>query len=172
MDPKDYMLPFGKHKGLYFEQIPFEYVLWLADYKISNNKNNPIREPLEELVDNIWSNKDANCGCTLGTKMHSAFCPMICLDSTREKTKEKTIKMIYEDEVSFDSAKHFKPWVWIYVNHKEAVENAREYVNESSKCFKCYKKIVPIGNSRKNGKSHNDWEDRKLHKKCWKSLGE
>lgn len=35
------------------------------------------------------------------------------------------------------------------------------------KCEMCKKSLVPIGTSRKGGKCHNDWSDRKLHKKCW-----
>jgi hypothetical protein len=36
-------------------------------------------------------------------------------------------------------------------------------------CTWCGKSLVAIGNYRKNGKPHNDWQDRKLHKKCWKT---
>ncbi len=172
MDSKDHIMSFGKYKGLYFEQIPFDYVLWLASIKLSNNKSNPIYDPFEELVDNIWNNKDSKCGCTTGTKGHSVFCSMYCLDNDRDKTREKTIKLIFEDKVSFNEVKYLKPWIWVYVNYQATVSNAKKYVEESEKCYMCYKKLVPIGNSRKNGKSHNDWEDRKLHKKCWLSLGE
>lgn len=34
-------------------------------------------------------------------------------------------------------------------------------------CEYCRKKLVPIGNARKNGKLHRDWNTRKYHKKCW-----
>lgn len=37
---------------------------------------------------------------------------------------------------------------------------------ESKKCVYCDKNLRPIGNARKNGKLHNDWESRKYHKKC------
>ena len=39
-------------------------------------------------------------------------------------------------------------------------------------CIFCNKVLVPIGNKRKNGKCHEDKEDRQLHKKCWKILKE
>lgn len=39
-------------------------------------------------------------------------------------------------------------------------------------CEFCNKKIVPIGNSRKNGKNHSDWYNRKYHKKCWVTMME
>ena len=38
------------------------------------------------------------------------------------------------------------------------------------KCVGCGKPLVAIGNSRKNGKAHNDWPTRKYHKKCWREL--
>lgn len=34
-------------------------------------------------------------------------------------------------------------------------------------CSECGKKLVAIGLSRKNGKSHPDWDSRKMHKKCY-----
>ena len=37
-------------------------------------------------------------------------------------------------------------------------------------CEHCDKPLTPIGTSRKNGKNHNDWYSRTLHKKCWKEL--
>lgn len=30
--------------------------------------------------------------------------------------------------------------------------------------------LPPIGNSRSNGKYHNDWNGRMYHKKCWKQM--
>ena len=46
-----------------------------------------------------------------------------------------------------------------------------------TKCIKCNKALKKIGTERKNGttlRNHNgkDWEDRQLHKKCWKELKE
>ena len=34
-------------------------------------------------------------------------------------------------------------------------------------CLYCNKTLVPIGNSRINGKFHDDWQTRKYHKKCY-----
>ena len=34
----------------------------------------------------------------------------------------------------------------------------------------CGNRLVPIGSSRSNGNEHNDWNNRKLHKKCYKIL--
>jgi hypothetical protein len=35
------------------------------------------------------------------------------------------------------------------------------------KCQLCGKSLVPIGLARKNGKTHQDWNSREYHKKCW-----
>jgi ribosomal protein L28 len=40
------------------------------------------------------------------------------------------------------------------------------------KCELCGKVLVPIGTSRKNGKSHRDWNTRQYHKKCWIAVSE
>lgn len=34
-------------------------------------------------------------------------------------------------------------------------------------CNYCMKKLVPVGNKRKNGKAITDWETRRMHKKCF-----
>jgi hypothetical protein len=35
------------------------------------------------------------------------------------------------------------------------------------KCTYCDRSLVPIGSSRINGKHHNDWSTRPMHKKCF-----
>ena len=42
--------------------------------------------------------------------------------------------------------------------------------NDKTLCQCCFKKLVPIGNSRANGASHDDWDGRKYHKKCWMEM--
>ena len=37
-------------------------------------------------------------------------------------------------------------------------------------CLACGKKLVPIGTSRSNGAAHDDWDDRKYHKQCFKAM--
>ena len=41
------------------------------------------------------------------------------------------------------------------------------YIMENKYCTRCQKVLQVVGNSRKNGKKHDDWESRKMHKKCW-----
>jgi hypothetical protein len=48
---------------------------------------------------------------------------------------------------------------------KAAAELARRNL-----CVDCLRPLVVVGNSRANGRRHNDWSSRLLHKRCWKSL--
>jgi len=38
-------------------------------------------------------------------------------------------------------------------------------------CKYCNKPLRAFGKERKNGKSHDDWETREYHKKCFKQIG-
>lgn len=42
----------------------------------------------------------------------------------------------------------------------------------ANNCTHCGGKLVAIGTARSNGKNHDDWTGRTLHKKCWKELQE
>ena len=35
-------------------------------------------------------------------------------------------------------------------------------------CLMCLRPLQPIGRARSNGRDHDDWDSRELHKKCWK----
>jgi hypothetical protein len=41
------------------------------------------------------------------------------------------------------------------------------YIMENKYCTRCNNILQVVGNSRKNGKKHDDWESRSMHKKCW-----
>ena len=43
-----------------------------------------------------------------------------------------------------------------------------EAVAISGQCTRCHKALVAIGSSRSNGRPHQDWDSRAMHKKCWK----
>jgi hypothetical protein len=46
-------------------------------------------------------------------------------------------------------------------------DNIEKGLRAYTHCYRCYRKLVPIGTARKNGKGHDDWDNRKYHKKCW-----
>jgi hypothetical protein len=57
---------------------------------------------------------------------------------------------------------------WISINKPHVRLAAIEFLR--GKCWECGGKLVPVGTSRKNGAFHDDWEERILHKQCWKQL--
>ena len=57
---------------------------------------------------------------------------------------------------------------WITINRPHIRVLAIEYLRD--RCWNCGGKLIPIGTSRQNGTRHHDWEERILHKKCWKQL--
>ena len=73
-------------------------------------------------------------------------------------------KLEMRDDVVKDSS------LWLWQNQEDAIEKARGYVKEQRLCVDCLKPLVAIGEGRKNGKSHPDWEERQLHKHCFRKL--
>ena len=57
---------------------------------------------------------------------------------------------------------------WVKTNKREFCEFAKAYLK--TKCWHCEGNIVAVGTSRCNGADHGDWEERYLHKACWKVL--
>ena len=49
----------------------------------------------------------------------------------------------------------------------DVIEAARKLASQRRLCCHCWKFMPPVGNSRRNGKLHDDWDSRFLHKKCW-----
>ena len=50
--------------------------------------------------------------------------------------------------------------------------HARRYAKDSRLCLECFRPLVPVGGSRRNGACHNDWETRRFHKRCWSQIEE
>jgi hypothetical protein len=57
---------------------------------------------------------------------------------------------------------------WVSTNKSNVRLMAIDFLH--GKCWKCGGKLVPVGASRQNGADHDDWEQRILHKQCWKLL--
>ena len=54
--------------------------------------------------------------------------------------------------------------------HKFGIKRARQLLKQRKLCHLCGKKLVPVGSSRQNGKTHEDWQKQEYHKKCWLSV--
>ena len=48
--------------------------------------------------------------------------------------------------------------------------NARRYAEGARLCLECFRPLVPVGSSRRNGAWHNDWDGRRFHKRCWSQI--
>ena len=53
---------------------------------------------------------------------------------------------------------------------KIVIKQARQLLKQRKLCHLCGNKLVPVGYSRQNGKTHKDWPKREYHKKCWLSV--
>ena len=52
----------------------------------------------------------------------------------------------------------------------DMIREARHILRQRNLCHHCGVKLVPIGRARERGRDHEDWPNRWLHKKCWKSI--
>jgi len=80
-------------------------------------------------------------------------------------------KVIYVHKTLLEGLILTKPFIlsrlFVRAYHSRVVENAREFMRARRVCFLCGSRLVTIGHDRINGKDHEDWEGRMLHKKCW-----
>ena len=103
--PIDIILDFGKHKGTVLHDVPLQYMIFLAGYRMQLMHRFPTDHP---------------------------------------------------------------GYHWIKTNRSAVCASAEAYLN--NRCWHCGTKLVPIGTTRSNGASHEDWDTRFLHKSCWKLL--
>jgi len=99
------ILDFGKYKGIDMQEVPLDYMIFLAGYR-----------------------------------------------------------MQYTQRIATD----LPAYDWVKTNKSEFCEFATNYLK--TRCWHCEGQLVPVGNSRCNGAVHEDWEERYLHKACWKLL--
>ena len=144
-------LTFGRYRGKRLQEVPDEYVVWLAGFE-NNFKN---------LATTVMS---CECKACLSFKHNSG-------STTVEECEEVLRRSIDEDGVvPFCVCGPSKPWWTTYAAHKDWVMNARREVTLRRICTVCYKKLVPVGHDRLNGKDHPDWNGRTMHKNCWKNV--
>lgn len=166
-------LNFGKHKGKRLDDCPTAYILWLSNRELQGGY--PIENAMEtEIYDAIWSQREtilASCFCGKNVPIgnHDSMCYGSVLGSTFQETLNKMTSLIESQEDKFRLATRLQPLHWVIKNRPNVVKAARDYLDQGL-CWHCQGKLVPIGNSRANGKEHDDWPSRRLHKQCWKQL--
>ena len=62
------------------------------------------------------------------------------------------------------------PTEWLWENRADTIRAARQFAKDRNLCLHCLRRLVPIGDSRANGKAHPDWDGRTLHKRCYRLI--
>lgn len=175
-------LDFGKYKNKSIDDIfkidPF-YLKYLCCYVFyydyddkQINISNIVYTKLEEIIGNKESYIQQ---CTFLKKLQKLNISSIkWWDFLETLSKRKQIKLIYENKEEFDlfqSSFSYKPInfsnFWLWINKYEYIKNIKQYVKDNDICIYCFKKMPPIGTSRKNGYNHHDWDNRLFHKNCY-----
>lgn len=142
-------LPFGKFKGLQLSQVPNDYVLWLAGFGRS----------LQKLAQKVYL-----CDCNL--------CSQFVANSNSESEEEvfNTLNQCFEQGIVPLCIHTEEEQIWwkTWMLHRDWIYKARDEFKARYICRICLKRLVPIGTSRYNGRSHGDWEGRITHKQCWR----
>ena len=99
------VLDFGMYRGMSLDDVPIDYVLFLAGYRLIGVNKEPCTSPASYWV-------------------------------------ERHLPIVRRRAVLF----------------------------LRNKCWSCGGFMQPIGNSRANGRCHDDWYGRVLHKRCWKDI--
>lgn len=61
-------------------------------------------------------------------------------------------------------------YIWNQRHNPRVIAEACQELYRRRRCIACDEPIKSFGTARKNGKDHNDWNTRLLHKKCWCEL--
>lgn len=165
MNPGKYLLTFGKYIDYTLDFVrkkDFRYVRWLAGYKYLGKHCS--RDPFETLANKIGI--DGTCECS-NLPTHERTCYGLVRGATIHETQTNLERL--NGEWEFEKAD--MAWFTTVRLHTEAVYWARKLIDESKLCWHCGKAMPPIGRARAKGKkTHDDWETRTFHKKCYGKL--
>jgi len=56
--------------------------------------------------------------------------------------------------------------------YRDAVRAARLHIKKRKLCSACLRVMPLIGYEREGGAPHEDWPERRFHKKCWRRIVE
>ena len=141
-------LDFGKYKGTHITDVPNKYLGWLTKWEVG-----------------------VYCSC------EGEDCDDNC-DSRPAKVRRVDKKgcsrecWMDGERIPCDSDCDSCSAIRFLATKPDIVEAAREEAMKRRLCCSCWKVMPSIGYSRSNGKAHDDWDTRFLHKKCWRELME
>jgi hypothetical protein len=166
-------LPFGKHKGKNFSYILkndkdyFKYLIQY-DFEFCGCKGLLKIRKYDLDLGNILMNKEFYQANAL---MNNPFWGNEIWNELKQSSNPYMI--IFENKKFLRDCDpdYFPANIFLKANYPNIINEAERFVRSNNLCFYCMKKLVPIGNSRINGKkSHDDWDSRIFHKKCWKKI--
>ena len=143
-------IPFGEYKGQQLDQLPIEYVVWLAGFD----------NTISLLAETVMLNKDYDT-CAKWISNSGVETTEECEAALRQSFEQGIFPICVEGPT--------QSWWKVYTYHKPWIYRARDTFRARGICRICFKRLVPIGNARINGRPHGDWGERTMHKSCWRS---
>ena len=91
---------------------------------------------------------------------------LCCWENVRRDGK------VSHQDLNVDREPHEIPQAQRYILSKQCptMKLARQYALDTRLCLECFRPLVPIGTSRRNGAWHDDWNTRRFHKRCWSQI--
>ena len=138
------VLLFGKHKGKRLDQVPNEYLGWLTMWEVTYHCCGDM------------ANCEGECGRQVKIRcLTRKDCGRYCI---RDNIVEQC-----SDCRNCESLTFLK-------RQTEVVTAARDATKRRRLCRECWKVMPAVGHNRTNGAGHSDWDERLLHKKCFREL--
>lgn len=172
----DYIIPFGKHKGITLSSVPKEYLKYLCDYEIDVDEDGKVKrtDKLQDEIDTLCENCEFYMDqCTDKALDSEYFSKLSDLNMCSTGIGAKYLldsRVLWMPDDGKPGFKIFWPRVWLWANEKKTIDHARMYVRDHHLCCQCFSYMPPVGYDRSNGKAHDDWDGRFLHKHCWRQL--
>jgi hypothetical protein len=185
MDSVPERLTFGKWKGNRFSEVPFSYLRWLTHWEprlCDQEDDGPVRldfiDNVHSTIENISGNADyymrENLSCLPDD---SPIKSPSWWEKLQNSTVQEQLELVWKHSRDLDNmqiANGYEPKyqakLYTWFTQHDTIVAARRYMTETRICFQCGRKMPPIGNSRSNGASHDDWSTRKLHKQCFRDI--
>lgn len=166
----DTTIPFGKHRGTALRDIPYEYLKWLAGYEFWPEHRDFVRtrasarDIAHEIAESLTENARDGKFYSLEGEEH----PIQDMDGMVRWAERELMAKTHR--VSEAQKKNFHVRLFVETRHSEWPGLAVGELRRRRCCLHCGGRIQPIGNARANGRPHDDWDERKMHKRCWMEL--
>jgi hypothetical protein len=187
----DYIIPFGKYRGIELKNVKSDYLKYLCDICIKAYKSSSeIKKcsSAEIFIDDIeyflfWAagedvaESERNIAIKIlneiGDDKRKKDIAIIIMKY--QKQIEKLIEILddlaqklLERDINLYNVNFSK--IYLYAFQRKTIKMTRKYCHENKICLYCFRKLVPIGIARRNGGWGVDWDTRRFHKKCFKEI--